>query len=237
MIRVAIVEDDASCSAQLRAYTEQCFQELDQAADITVFENGLEIVENYQPVWDIILMDIKMPHMDGMSAAQRIRERDSSVVLIFITNMAHCAIKGYEVDAMAFVLKPVEYTQLALKLKKAMRRVDQQQQRFLLLYSEGKRQKISTKDILYIEVIDHTLHVHTPEKTCAVAGPLQKILDNDLAGLPFFRCSHSFVVNLANIAMVRREVVLVGNQEIPVSRPNRRELLQRLSDYLGGGLQ
>ena len=236
MLRVAIVEDDASFSAQLQVDTERCFKELGQAADITVFPDGLEIVEDYQPVWDIILMDIEMPHLDGMSAAHRIREQDPAVVLIFITNMARYAIKGYEVDAMDFVLKPVEYAQLALKLKKAMGMVEQRQRRYLMVHLDGEKQRIATNDILFIEVINHLLHIPTAKEEYVVAGTLQKI-ENDLAGLPFFRCSHSFVVNLANITAVRKETVLVGGQEIPVSRPNRRELLQRLSDYLGGGLR
>ena len=236
MIRIAIVEDNTSYSAQLRGYVERCFSELGQSADITIFPDGLEIVENYQPVWDIILMDIEMPHMDGMSAAHRIREQDPAVVLIFITNMARYAVKGYEVDAMDFVLKPVEYAQLALKLKKAMGMVEQRQRRYLMVHLDGEKQRIATNDILFIEVINHQLHVHTTGEEYVVAGTLQKI-ESDLAGQPFFRCSHSFVVNLANITTVRKETVLVGGREVPVSRPNRRELLQRLSDYLGGGLR
>ena len=235
MIRVAIVEDDASYSAQLRDYVERCFTELSQDVDVTVFPNGLDIVEYYQPVWDIILMDIMMPHMDGMRAAHRIREQDPAVVLIFITSMAQYAIKGYEVDAMDFVLKPVEYAQLALKLKKAMGMVKQRQQRYLMVHLDGEKQRIATRDILFIEVINHQLHIHTAGKEYIVAGTLQKI-EEDLAELPFFRCSHSFVVNLANVTTLRKETVLVGEREIPVSRPNRREMLQRLSDYLGGGL-
>ena len=212
MVRIAIVEDNTSYSAQLRGYVERCFSELDQSADITIFPDGLEIVENYQPVWDIILMDIEMPHMDGMSAAHRIREQDPAVVLIFITNMARYAVKGYEVDAMDFVLKPVEYAQLALKLKKAMGMVEQRQRRYLMVHLDGEKQRIATNDILFIEVINHQLHVHTTGEEYVVAGTLQKI-ESDLAGLPFFRCSHSFVVNLANITTVRKETVLVGDEK------------------------
>lgn len=236
MIRVAVVEDDAVYCAQFRGYTERCFRELGQAVDVTVFHDGLEIVENYQPVWDIILMDIEMPHMDGMSAAHHIREKDPAVVLIFITNMARYAIKGYEVGAMDFVLKPVEYAQLALKLKKAVITVQQRQQRYLMVHLEGEKQRIATKDILFIEVINHQLHIHTATEEYVVAGTLQKI-EKELVGLPFFRCSHSFIVNISNITTVRKETVVVGDREIPVSRPNRKELLERLSDYLGGGLR
>ncbi len=233
MIRVAIVEDDISYAEQLRCYTERCFQELKRAVDVTLFFDGVEITDNYKPIWDIMLLDIEMPHLDGMSTARRIRKQDSAVVLIFVTNMAHFAIKGYEVDAMDFLLKPVEYPQFSLKLKKALGQAEQRKQRFLLVHLEGEKMRIPTRDILYIEVINHKLHIHTACDVYVVAGTLQKI-EGELFGLPFFRCSHSFLINLANVTTVRRETVLVGEREIPVSRPNRRELLQRLSDYLGG---
>ena len=67
------------------------------------------IAVDYRAVYDIILMDIEMRFMDGMTAAEKIREHDSEVVIIFITNMPQYAIKGYRVDALDYVLKPVSY--------------------------------------------------------------------------------------------------------------------------------
>lgn len=236
MLRIAITEDEPNTAQRLNEYVCRWGQEHTVETVVTLFPNGMELVENYHPVWDIILLDIEMPLLDGMSAAQRIRKQDPAVVLIFITNMARYAIKGYEVDAMDFVLKPVEYSQLAMKLKKAMGQAAQRRQRFLLVQFEGEKLRIPTRDILFIEVINHKLYIHTVNNEYSIGGSLQKI-EEELEGLPFFRCSHSFLVNLANITSVRRETVIVGGRELPVSRPNRRELLLQLSDYLGGGLR
>lgn len=65
-----------------------------------MFTDGVEILEDYRPVYDIIFLDVKMQHLDGMETARRIRELDSDVLLIFITNMAQYAIKGYAVGAL-----------------------------------------------------------------------------------------------------------------------------------------
>ena len=57
--------------------------------ELNIFTDGKQIVFDYEPVYDIILMDIEMPGLDGMSAAEKIRETDRDVIIIFITNMAH----------------------------------------------------------------------------------------------------------------------------------------------------
>ena len=77
--------------------------------ELTTFEDGEEIVTDYRAAYDIILLDVQMRHMDGMAAAEAIRKADKDVILIFITNMAQFAIRGYAVDALDYVLKPVPY--------------------------------------------------------------------------------------------------------------------------------
>ena len=76
---------------------------------ISVFTDGDEITEGYRPNYDIILMDIEMCFMNGMTAAQEIRKLDPEVVIIFITNMVQYAIQGYAVGALDYILKPVNY--------------------------------------------------------------------------------------------------------------------------------
>ena len=236
MLRIAIVEDDESCAQQLQEYIDRWCQETGVEAQATHFPDGMEIAEDYRPVWDVILMDIEMPHLDGMSAARRIRDMDPAVVLIFITNMARFAIKGYEVDALDFVLKPVKYPQFALKLKKAAGIAARRVRRYILVTVDGVGQRVAADEITYIEVINHQLRIHTLGPTYAVRGSLQD-MEVQLTGLPFVRCSHSFLVNLANVTGVRKGTLLVPGQEIPISRPKQKEVLQLLSDYMGGGLR
>ena len=112
MIRVAIVEDEAAVRDQLMGYVQRYMRQYNAQIEVTMFTDGVEILEGYRPVYDIIFLDVEMQHLDGMETASRIRALDSDVLLIFITNMAQYAIKGYEVDALDYVLKPVSYLSL-----------------------------------------------------------------------------------------------------------------------------
>ena len=97
MIRVAIVEDEAAVRDQLMGYVQRYMRQYDAQIEVTMFTDGVEILEEYRPVYDIIFLDVEMQHLDGMETASRIRALDSDVLLIFITNMAQYAIKGYAV--------------------------------------------------------------------------------------------------------------------------------------------
>ncbi len=118
MIRVAIVEDEQAYRVQFQEYIMRFASETGVKFSVSVFSEGIQLVEHYKPVWDIVLLDIQMPGIDGMETAQFIRKKDDSVAIIFITNMAHYALKGYEVGAFDFVIKPIAYPAFSMKLKK-----------------------------------------------------------------------------------------------------------------------
>ena len=104
MIKIAIVEDEAMYAKQLQDFLRQYETENGEVFDITIYSDGDQIVHKYKSQFDIILMDVEMKFMDGMSAAEEIRKIDTEVVIIFITNMAQYAIRGYAVDALDYVL-------------------------------------------------------------------------------------------------------------------------------------
>lgn len=105
MIKIAIVEDEAMYAKQLEEFLHQYEKENGEAFDITIYSDGDQIVNKYQSQYDIILMDVEMKFMDGMSAAEEIRKVDTEVVIIFITNMAQYAIRGYAVGCARLCFK------------------------------------------------------------------------------------------------------------------------------------
>ena len=87
MIRVAIVEDDAEVQGVLQEYVRRYTRQYGTEFEVTVFADGVDILEDYRAVYDIIFLDVEMKHLDGMTTAERIRQMDADVILIFITNI------------------------------------------------------------------------------------------------------------------------------------------------------
>lgn len=98
MTHIALVEDDPGCQAQITDYLERYSQESGEQFKLCVFGDGDNILSSYRAQYDVILMDIQMKFVDGMTAAREIRERDDQVLIIFITSLAAYAVKGYEAD-------------------------------------------------------------------------------------------------------------------------------------------
>ena len=234
MIRVAIVEDDPKSVELLRSYLAHYEREAGVKADVTVYTDGAEAVDHYTPIYDVLLLDIEMPRLDGMTAAGWIRAVDPDVIIIFITNMAKYAIKGYEVGALDFVLKPVTYFAFALKMDKVVATLKSREQHSLLVPTEDGVLRLSTRDITYIEVIDHQLQIHTEHKVYTMPGTLTG-MEETLAGASFARCNKGYLVNLRHVAEIKGNSVVVGGAELLISRRRREEFLAAVSAYYGGG--
>lgn len=140
MLRIAVVEDDKTYAAQLKEYLVRYGTEKNQKISVALFPDGEDIVTDYSAEFDIILMDVEMTFMDGMTTAERIHEKDNEVVIIFITNMPQYAIQGYKVDALDYVLKPISYFAFSQRIDRALTRVKKKKQLILLLLKKvGKR--------------------------------------------------------------------------------------------------
>lgn len=236
MVRIAIVEDDDACRAQLEAYVRRYGGETGVEFQITSFSDGLDIAEDYRPIYDIILLDIEMPRLDGMAAAERIRAFDPGVILIFITNMAQYAIKGYEVDALDYVLKPVSYGAFCTKLSRAIQRVQRRKGgQVALQLSGGGMQLLDTGDILYLETRNRMLYYHTATQEYAVRGSLAGA-EKQLAAYHFARCNQCYLVNLQYVRGVENDFVQVGDARLEISRRQKAAFMTAVASYLGGVL-
>lgn len=232
MYHIAIVEDEAEFSVQLQEYLKQYQEEYDVRFKISIFEDGADILEDYQQLYDIILLDIEMPKVNGMDAAEQIRKMDSDVTLMFITNMASYAIRGYEVGALDFVMKPINYYTFSMKLTRVLKRTKQKElQQILLTLPDGVK-KFGVNQIYYVEVQNRMLHYHTEEGEYVVRGTMQSV-EQMLLPYPFAKCNHWYIVNLKHVSEVRKNTAIVGGHELEVSRRNRTAFLKALTEYMG----
>lgn len=237
MIRIGIAEDDAASAALLVDYLRRYERGQDEQFQVTTFADGADVVAGYRPDFDILLLDIEMPRLDGFSAAERIRLVDPDVIIIFITNMRQYAIKGYEVDALSYVVKPVPYFAFAQEIKRSVARLRRRTADYLLLQVDGGLVRLPTDDIVFLESVKHRTMVHTVDGLHSVVAPL-KALEAELEGKHFFRCNSGYLVNLRHVLGVAGSSArMVGGHELLVSRPRKKAFLAAMTDYLGARLQ
>lgn len=231
MIRIALVEDDRSYREELMQFLKRYEQESGEKFHITTFTDGDEIVDGYSCGFDIILMDIVMKYLNGMDAAERIREMDSEVVIIFITNTPQYAMKGYMVDALDYVLKPVSYFSFSQRIDRALARMKKRTKKYLSIAYKGGVKKLDVSQITYVEVRDHDLIFHTVEQEYLSKGTLTDV-EQTLEQQPFFRCNKCYLVNLEYVEGVQNNDILVAGDLVQVSRAKRKALLDALNDYI-----
>lgn len=233
--RVAIVEDCQEEAQVLRDHFSRYSAEKDAAFKLTHFTSGEEFLSKYRPVYDLVLMDIGLAKLNGMETAVRLRELDRSVTLIFVTNMAQFAVRGYEVDAFDFVVKPVSYSNFALKLQRALKKLSTRRDTEVILTLSDRMLRIPASQIKYIEISGHKMIYHTTDGDVNAYGNL-KDTEAALSGELFARCNNCYLVNLDYVQAIRGYVAVVDGDELQISRPKRKAFVQALNDYLGGGM-
>lgn len=232
-IRVAIVEDDPESMEVLDRYLKRYEKENNVIIDISKYQDGDEIATYYESKYDIILLDIEMKRLDGMSTAKIIREFDKEVIIIFITNMPQYAIKGYEVKALSFLLKPVPYFAFSQEITDSITKIESHQAKSLLLTTKEGVVRVNIFDIYYVETMKHYLIVHEKNGSHTVKMPLKRI-EEELKESSFFRCNNCFLVNLDEVKGVVDDFVIVNDTELKISRPRKKEFLEALAKHFGG---
>lgn len=115
-MRVAIIEDEKTFARELLDNLDRFAKEQHIVMDVRWFSDGLQLIGDYKPEWDLILLDIDMPGMDGITTAHAIRGQDKAVLIMFVTNLAQYAIKGYDVSLEQTILLLITVGVLVLAL-------------------------------------------------------------------------------------------------------------------------
>ena len=234
MIRVAVVENDAP----ERAKIHECLSYLEQtehiAFQITEFSSGTAFIGAYEPVYDIVFMDIEMPGMDGMETARELRKTDPAVILIFVTNMAQYAIAGYEVDALDFILKPINKYSFAIKVKRAVSRIPKKTEDFISVKTEGEFKNVQVAAVRFLDIDGHYVVYHLTDEELREYTTLKEACGK-LKRSFFVFANRSCLVNLFFVTSVSKDSVMLGSDRIDISRPQRKTFLNAVSEFMGGG--
>lgn len=165
--------------------------------------------------YDILLLDIEMGAMDGVTMAKELRKSNDTVQIIFITGYSDYISEGYEVAALHYLMKPVNEEKLCLVLNRAAEKLAKNE-RVLNFEVSGEMVRVPIYQIRYADVIGNyvTIHAQTDVTVKMTLGELEKQLDER-----FYRVGRSALVNLTQISRVTRaEIRLNDGTAIPLPR-------------------
>lgn len=237
MPKIAIVEDEADAADALAAFINRYGTEKNEEFAIVRFSSAMDFEVTRQR-FDLVFMDIQMPGINGMEAAHLMRTYDSETPIIFVTNLAQYAVKGYEVDALDFIVKPVTYFNFRMRMERAMRRIARNGERSVVINTRDGIRVANLSDIEYVEVNKHDLsyHLANEDEPLVVYGSL-RAFEEEVAGGPFVRISNSCLVNMNRIRSVHGGSLRThGGQELFFSRSRKREAVATITGFLGGSI-
>ncbi len=216
--RIAICDDDEAQLKILHSQISNWSSLSGHPCEVHCFSSAEAFLFAYEEdsTYDILLLDIEMDGLSGISLARRLRGESHRAEIIFITSHFEFISEGYEVDALHYLTKPVPETKLTAVLDKAAARLALEPP-FVVITCEGETVKLYETDILYVESFLHYIAIHTKEKEYKIKeniSSFEKRLSED-----FFRIHRSYLVSLKYVTRISRSLVtLEGNLELPLAR-------------------
>lgn len=237
VIKVAVVEDSKEDLDNCLSILDRYAKDKDLTFEIDTFETGDAFLTHFKAQYDFIILDINLSATNGIDVANTLREKDDEVVIMFVTNLARYATRGYEVGAIDFAIKPLVYAQFYLKMERVMKRIetrDKNEASIVLTTANGFR-KINMNDIFYLEIFGHDIVFHLEDSEFTTYGTL-KTYESQLKPYWFIRCNSCYLVNARKIKLVDKyDIYLTNDEKVIISHPKKKEFTKQFKEYIMKG--
>ena len=222
----------AICDDELREllHLQALLQKYDARIDISLFQSAENMFEGIKKLpCDLVFLDIEMQGLNGFDAAKRLRGMTNPPLILFVTNSGEYTYRGYEVEAFRYLPKPVSYDILSENLSAAIAKLSPHK---FTITSEGRSYVVPVNEILYFEVFNHKVVIHTKKSDFECRMKLSEV-EKSLPRNIFAKPHKSFLVNLDFIDTVEENVLsIIGNIQIPISRRRKQEFEQSLFRFV-----
>lgn len=202
MYQIVICDDDQSFIQDLKINLERYAADTGREFCFFEFHDGIELLENYQPDFDLIFMDIKMEKLNGLKTAEEIRKTDSTVGLFFLTSLSQYVWKGYEYGAINYLLKPMKYGRLKMELDRFFSRYQGREEGYLSFSNDNGKYKVLYKNLRYAETQKRNVLLHFDGQEQVIYKNMKEIASLLEAQRQFARCHASFIVNMVYVKSV-----------------------------------
>lgn len=228
-MRVAICDDENIQLSMTKASLERAYKSLDLVID--TYTSGAKLLNATDSIdYDLIILDIEMPEMNGIETAKKLRKIGEETAIVFLTSHVEYALEGYEVNALRYLTKPANTEKLSeiitylVEQKKKDKRV--------LLRNSEDVEMVCVADIYYMEAQDQMIRVVTDKGEYRNRYNLGDY-ERELSAEGFFRIHRGYLVNLGHVRrMSRREIVMEDGVSLPISRVKEAALKEALFHYV-----
>ena len=237
-MNVIVCEDTLEDREALCLSIERFFRDISCPVKIAAYESGESFLKdwsaNTSESFKIAFLDIYMPGISGIEVAQKIRETDGDMAIIFTTSSRDHAIDGFSVQALHYLLKPIGYTEVENTLSRCVK-LFSDSIAFIEVVSDRITVRVLLKDIMYIEIFDHACMIHTESETIKSYRSLDEI-ERQLSFMGarmFLRTHRSFIVNMNYIDDAEdNDFLLKNGTAVPIRKKDRLSVNQAYRDYL-----
>lgn len=220
MLNIAVVDDEQSHRDILSKYIGEWKSDKHLNVNLETFESG----EAFYFMWcqdqhcDVLFLDIMMDRGDGMSLARKLREKGTAITIIFTTGIADYMQEGYEVEAMHYLLKPLDKEKVWKCLDKCLLK-KASDTKIVLLPTEDGLAKIETNKLFYAEAAERYCELAYMNKRIKIKMGIRELAEKLEAYGNFVFCHRSYLVNIHSIAKMGKKDLLMDNGDsIPISR-------------------
>lgn len=206
---IAVCDDNAADAAYIAGLVRAWAKKTQNTVAVEAFSCAESFLFHYaeQKDYDILLLDIEMGGMDGVTLAKEIRRENDAAQIIFITGYSDYIAEGYEVSALHYLMKPVKGERLYQIMDRAVLKI-RKNDRALFLALSGETVRVPIYEIRYLEVQQNYVTVYA-KKSYSVKrtlGEFERELDER-----FYRMGRSYLVNLSYIGKITRSAVYLSD--------------------------
>lgn len=226
MIKLAVVDDEKAFAEDMKTRLSGELEFFGAAAEIDLYGGGEEFSEKSDE-YDAVFLDVDMPHMSGGQVAEKIRGFNSRLLIIFVTGHDDFVFSSIAFSPFRFIRKSFLPAELHECVKALLERIEKLSVK-LCFETEKGNLYLKPSDILYFEVFNHTLTVHTKEGNSVIRSTLSEI-EKSVSEKGFIRTHKSYLVNYRYIFSLNEfEAVLDNKEKVPLSRRKREDAKKRL---------
>ena len=234
MIRVAIVEDDNNYHQKYQELLKKYAEQNNVEFNIVDFYNGIDFLETFKGCYDLIIMDIELPGLNGIKTCESLRKIDPYVPIIVISYSSQYAVDGYLFNAIGYIVKPITEYDFFFTLNRSMKNIEENNNFSINITTKQMVRNIRISDIYFIEVSSHMLKIKTITEEIVIRDKIKKYEDL-LKNHKFNRCDNSYLVNLryCNDVDLKNNIIRINGETITISRSRKKMFLDDLVNYLG----